>query len=65
MNQPKTVYSEDLNKDGSISKLEAFPYWIDKLRIFPRAFITVYIYMFYNVVNGSWLWKIPIWHKLA
>lgn len=51
MIQPKTIYSEDLNKDGSVSKLEAFPYWIDKLRIFPRAFITVYIYMFYNVVE--------------
>jgi len=43
--------STDLNQDGSISKLEAFPYWIDRLRLFPRAFIAVYIYMFYNVVD--------------
>lgn len=48
---------QDLNKDGSISKLEAFPYWIDKLRIFPRAFISVYIYVFYTVVE--WFMTIP------
>lgn len=47
----------DINKDGFISKLEAFPYWIDKLRIFPRAFITVYIYVFYTVVE--WFMTIP------
>lgn len=45
------IYKEDVNKDGFVSKIEAFPYWLDKLRIFPRAFITVYIYMFYNVVD--------------
>jgi len=41
----------DLNKDGKVSRLEAFPYWFDKLRIFPRIFIIVYIYMFYDVVQ--------------
>jgi hypothetical protein len=47
----------DINRDGSISKIEAFPYWIDKLRIFPRAFISVYIYVFYIVVE--WFMTIP------
>ena len=57
MAQEKIIYKEDVNKDGFISWFEAFPYWIDKLRIFPRAFITVYIYMFYNVVE--WFMAIP------
>ena len=47
----------DLNQDGFISKFESFPYWIDRLRLFPRAFIAVYIYMFYNVVE--WFMAIP------
>ena len=47
----------DFNNDGKISKLEAFPYWFDKLRIFPRVFISVYIYMFYNVAN--WFMLLP------
>ena len=47
----------DFNNDGKISKLEAFPYWFDKLRIFPRVFISVYIYMFYNVAN--WFMTLP------
>jgi hypothetical protein len=34
-----------------------FPYWFDKLRIFPRVFISVYIYMFYNVAN--WFMLLP------
>jgi hypothetical protein len=34
-----------------------FPYWFDKLRIFPRVFISVYIYMFYNVAN--WFMQLP------
>ena len=41
----------DLNKDGKISKWELFPYWFDRLRVFPRAFITIYMYMFYRVVE--------------
>ena len=41
----------DLNQDGKVSGWEAFPYWFDRLRIFPRLFIIVYIYMFYNVVE--------------
>jgi len=49
----------DLNNDGKISKLEAFPYWIDRLRLFPRAFIAVYIYMFYNVVDWFMLLQEP------
>ena len=36
----------DFNDDGKISFWEMFPYWFDKLRIFPRVFISVYIYMF-------------------
>ena len=47
----------DFNNDGKISKLEAFPYWFDKLRIFPRVFISVYIYMFYNV--AEWFMLLP------
>lgn len=42
---------EDLNGDGKVSRLEAFPYWFDKLRVFPRLFICVYIYVFYDVVQ--------------
>lgn len=47
----------DIDNDGRITKLEAFPYWIDKLRIFPRAFISVYIYVFYTVIE--WFMSIP------
>lgn len=47
----------DLNNDGKLSRLEVFPYWFDKLRIFPRAFISIYIYMFYNVVE--WFMSLP------
>ena len=47
----------DFNDDGKISVWEAFPYWFDKLRIFPRVFISVYIYMFYNVAN--WFMQLP------
>jgi hypothetical protein len=47
----------DFNNDGKISIWEAFPYWFDKLRLFPRAFISVYIYMFYNVTN--WFMALP------
>lgn len=43
--------SEDVNKDGRVSGWEAFPYWFDKLRVFPRAFISIYIYVFYQVVE--------------
>lgn len=43
--------SEDINKDGRVSKWEAFPYWFDKLRIFPRIFISIYIYVFYDVIQ--------------
>jgi hypothetical protein len=47
----------DFNDDGKISVWEAFPYWFDKLRIFPRVFISVYIYMFYDVAN--WFMQLP------
>jgi hypothetical protein len=47
----------DINEDGKVSFLEAVPVWIDKLRIFPRVFITVYIYMFYEVVQ--WFMLLP------
>jgi hypothetical protein len=47
----------DLNGDGKVSNFEAFPYWFDKLRLFPRIFISVYIYMFYDVVD--WFMTLP------
>jgi len=47
----------DLNNDGKISKLEAFPYWFDKLRLFPRAFISMYIYLLYQVTE--WFMALP------
>mgnify|MGYP001166634496 FL=1 len=39
----------DLDGDGRVSKWEYFPYWFDRLRVFPRLFISIYIYMFYQV----------------
>ena len=47
----------DINNDGKVSRWEAFPYWFDKLRIFPRAFISMYIYLLYRVVE--WFMAIP------
>jgi len=47
----------DYNNDGKTSKWEVFPYWFDRLRIFPRLFISIYIYMFYNVVD--WFMTLP------
>ena len=47
----------EFNNDGKISFCEMFPYWFDKLRIFPRIFISVYIYMFYNV--AEWFMQLP------
>ena len=41
----------DFNNDGKISFWEMFPYWFDKLRVFPRVFITVYIIMFWRVTE--------------
>ena len=41
----------DINEDGKVSWVESFPYWFDRLRIFPRAFISVYIYLLYDVVQ--------------
>jgi hypothetical protein len=41
----------DLNADGKVSGLEAFPYWFDKLRLFPRLFISTYIYLLYDVTQ--------------
>jgi hypothetical protein len=49
--------STDLNEDGKVSRLEAFPYWFDKLRVFPRIFISIYIYVFYDVIQ--WFMTIP------
>jgi len=47
----------DMNADGVVSKWELFPYWFDRLRLFPRAFITLYMYMFYSVVE--WFMSLP------
>tara|TARA_B100000427_G_scaffold85678_1_gene70289 strand:+ start:109 stop:402 length:294 start_codon:yes stop_codon:yes gene_type:complete len=47
----------DFDNDGKISMWEAFPYWFDKLRIFPRVFITVYIIMFWRVTE--WFMALP------
>ena len=49
----------DIDGDGNISFAEAFPYWFDKLRIFPRVFISVYIYMFYQVAQWFMLLENP------
>ena len=49
--------SNDINKDGKVSWLEAFPYWFDKLRIFPRIFISMYIYLLYRVTE--WFMALP------
>jgi hypothetical protein len=49
--------SQDINKDGRVSKWEAFPYWFDKLRVFPRIFISIYIYVFYDVIQ--WFMSLP------
>jgi hypothetical protein len=47
----------DLNEDGKVSVIESFPYWFDQLRVFPRAFISMYIYLLYDVVN--WFMLLP------
>ena len=47
----------DLDGDGKVSKWELFPYWFDKLRVFPRIFITVYIYIFWECAN--WFMLLP------
>ena len=41
----------DINNDGKVTWMEAFPYWFDKLRLFPRAFISMYIYILYEVTH--------------
>ena len=43
--------NNDMNNDGKVSWMEAFPYWFDRLRLFPRAFITMYIYILYKVTD--------------
>lgn len=57
MAKQESIMNVDLNGDGKVSKLEAFPYWFDRLRLFPRAFISIYIYMFYTVVE--WFMALP------
>jgi len=47
----------DLNEDGVVSRWESFPYWFDRLRLFPRAFISVYIYLLYDVCQ--WFMALP------
>ena len=47
----------DLDGDGKVSKWEVFPYWFDKLRVFPRVFITVYIYIFWSC--AEWFMQLP------
>jgi len=47
----------DLNEDGKVSSWESFPYWFDRLRLFPRLFISVYIYLLYDVVQ--WFMQLP------
>ena len=47
----------DLNNDGKISWMEAFPYWFDRLRLFPSAFISMYIYLLYRVTE--WFMALP------
>ena len=43
--------NNDMNNDGKVSWMEAFPYWFDRLRLFPRAFISMYIYILYQVTD--------------
>jgi|TARA_R110002074_G_scaffold336462_3_gene506996 hypothetical protein len=50
---------KDINSDGKMSTWEKFPYWFDRLRIFPRIFISIYIYMFYEVVQWFMLLQDP------
>ena len=47
----------DLDGDGIVSKWELFPYWFDKLRVFPRVFISVYIYIFWSC--AEWFMALP------
>ena len=47
----------DIYKDNKVSGWEIFPYWFDKLRLFPRAFITMYIYLVWRVVE--WFMVLP------
>ena len=47
----------DLDGDGIVSKWELFPYWFDKLRVFPRVFISVYIYIFWSC--AEWFMQLP------
>ena len=49
----------DLDGDGIVSKWELFPYWFDKLRVFPRVFISVYIYIFWECANWFMLFPDP------
>jgi hypothetical protein len=49
----------DLDEDGKVSKWEVFPYWFDRLRIFPRLFITTYIYLLYEVTQWFMLLSDP------
>ena len=45
----------DLDNDGKISKWEYFPYWFDRLRIFPRISFNLHLHVLqcYNVVYGT------------
>ena len=52
-----TPNKKDINSDGTMMTWEKFPYWFDRLRIFPRIFISIYIYMFYEVVQ--WFMAMP------
>ena len=49
----------DLNEDGKVSVIESFPYWFDQLRVFPRVFISVYIYLLYDVTEWFMLLEDP------
>lgn len=49
----------DINNDGKVTWMEAFPYWFDKLRLFPRAFISMYIYILYEVTHWFMLLEEP------
>ena len=51
------MHGPDINNDGKISVWEWFPYWFDKLRLFPRAFISMYIYLLWRVVE--WFMALP------
>ena len=47
----------DLNSDEKVEWYEALPFLIDRFRVFPRIFISIYIYLLYDTVQ--WFMALP------